>query len=71
MLKQDCSAAQMITEKLPECYAAYRGVFSKTESDKLAPHGDHDMKIELYDKPTLGFTSLRKQTLEELLTCKK
>ena len=62
---------ELITAKLPKCYASYRDVFSKAESDKLAPHGDHDLKIELVDEPKLGFTPLRKQTLEELVTCKK
>jgi hypothetical protein len=62
---------QAVERLLPKEYADLRDVFSKTISDKLAPHRSYDHRIELEAENTLGFSPLRQHSLEELLAAKK
>lgn len=60
--------------EVPECYHGYLDVFSKAISDDLAESRPYDHSIDLVDggRPEeLGYSPLRKMTLEEMEACKK
>ena len=53
--------------KIPKYLQPYLRFWSARDSDTLAPHREGvDHKIELSEENTLGFSQLRKHTLEEL-----
>lgn len=61
-------------ESVPHVYHEYLDVFSKAESDRLAPHREGvDHRIELKEgksEDDLGFSPLYKMSLEELEACR-
>lgn len=63
-----------VVREVPGCYHGYLDVFSKAISDGLAERRTYDHKIELVEggRPEdLGYSPLRKMTLEEMEACKK
>jgi predicted aspartyl protease len=69
--EEELTSEELIDRKLPPQYHDSRDVFSKMESDILAPHRPYDLKIELEKDQDLGFSPLRHHTLEELRTMKQ
>jgi transposase InsO family protein len=66
---------QEILEVLPKEYHEFRDVFSKKASDQLPPSRECDHRIELEEGKVVaqevGYSPLRKHTLEELEAVKK
>lgn len=65
---------EKVLRDVPACYHEYADVFSKAISDDLAERQSYDHKIELTEggRPEdLGYSPLRKMTLEEMEACKK
>jgi hypothetical protein len=67
----DLTDRQLVEQKLLKGYAAFKDVFSKEASNVLPPAREYDHKIELEGTNTIGYSSLRHQSLEELLATKK
>lgn len=61
---------QEVLQVLPKEYHEFRDVFSKKASDQLPPHREWDHRIELEEgklaTQEVGYSPLRKHTLEEL-----
>jgi len=63
-----------LCRRLPHTYRDYADVFSKEESDQLAPHRYIDFKIKLNEgcsEDDLGFSPLYQQSVAELEEVKK
>jgi hypothetical protein len=69
--REDKETSLLLRQKLPKCHAAYRDVFSKTESNRLPPHRLYDHKIQLEQELTYGYTPLYRQSTEELQATKQ
>jgi transposase InsO family protein len=69
--KEDLTDEELVDQKLPAKYRAYKDVFSKAASNILPPHRPYDHKIQLEGDNTLGFSPLYQQSLPELLATKK
>ena len=68
---EDPETLDLINDKLPTAYDSFRDVFSKVESDKLAPHRSYDHKIILEAPLGNHFTPLYRQSTEELKAMKE
>ena len=73
--EEELSNEELITHQLPAQYLDFRDVFSKADSDLLAPHRSYDLKINLEEgkskEQSLGFSLLYQYSTEELRACKQ
>ena len=58
VLNKDQETMDLIRIKLPVVYQEYIDVFSKNESDQLAPYQVYDYKITLEKDTLLGYSPL-------------
>ncbi len=68
--EEDLDTQELIENRLPKRYSAYRDVFSKTESDRLPPHREYDHKIQLEGPLPNRFSPLYRQSTAELKATK-
>ena len=68
---EDQETMDLICMKLPAAYQEYIDVFSKSESNQLAPHRLYNHKITLEKDTPLGYSPLYNQTVKELRATKK
>ena len=65
--QQPAEPEESLKDKVPGMYHDCLDFFSKQQSDTLAPYCSIDHRIKLLDSnKDLGFSSLQKQSLEEL-----
>ena len=69
--EEDRDTLELIRQKLPKCFTAFKNAFSKSASNRLPPHRVYDHKIQLTEELNYGYTPLYRQSTEELQATKQ
>ena len=68
---EDEETEQLLEERLPSAYSAFRDIFSKSESNRLLPYRIYDHKIQLEAPLPNSYSLLYRQSTAELEATKQ